>query len=67
MGQIGVASDNNENNALGMAKAFLHYNRYETTRDVCRRIEALTADLLLEVANEVMDEPQLSVLTYGMS
>ncbi len=30
IGQIGVASDNNENNALGMAKTFLHYNKYDT-------------------------------------
>lgn len=28
IGQIGVASDNFENNALGMAKTFLHYHKY---------------------------------------
>lgn len=42
IGQIGVASDNNENNALGMAKTFLHYNKYESSESVFRRIEALT-------------------------
>ena len=51
IGQIGVASDNNENNALGMAKTFLHYNKYESSESVFRRIEALTAEGLLEVAN----------------
>ena len=51
IGQIGVASDNNENNALGMAKTFLHYNKYESYESVFRRIEALTAEGLLEVAN----------------
>jgi Predicted Zn-dependent peptidases len=30
IGQIGVASDNNENNALDMAKSFLHYNKYDS-------------------------------------
>jgi predicted Zn-dependent peptidase len=49
IGQIGVASDNNENNALGMAKTFLHYNKYESSESVFRRIEALTAEGLLEV------------------
>ena len=64
IGQIGVASDNHERNALGMAKTFLHYNRYESQEAVCRRIEALTSDLLLEVANEMFAEEYLSRLIY---
>ena len=64
IGQIGVASDNHESNALGMAKTFLHYNRYESQEAVCRRIEALTSDLLLEVANEMFAEEYLSRLIY---
>lgn len=31
IGQIGVASDNFENNALGMAKTYLHYHKYESS------------------------------------
>ena len=62
IGQIGVASDNNENNALGMAKTFLHYNKYESSESVFRRIEALTAEGLLEVANEMFAEEYLSTL-----
>ena len=64
IGQIGVASDNNENNALGMAKTFLHYNKYESSESVFRRIEALTAEGLLEVANEMFAEEYLSPLIY---
>ena len=64
-GQLIVASDNNEANALGMAKTFLHYNRYESLSDVFRRIDALTPDLLLDVAGEMLDEDRLSVLVYG--
>ena len=64
IGQIGVASDNNENNALGMAKTFLHYNRYESQAAVCRRIGELTSSQLLEVANEVLEENYLSKLVY---
>ena len=64
IGQIGVASDNNENNALGMAKTFLHYNRYESQEAVCRRIDSLTADELWEVANEMLAEDYLSALIY---
>lgn len=64
IGQIGVASDNNENNALGMAKTFLHYNRFETSESVYRRIEKLTAEELQEVANEMFAEDYLSTLIY---
>ncbi len=64
IGQIGVASDNNENNALGMAKTFLHYHKYESPESVFKRIEALTAEDLLEVANEMFAEEYLSTLIY---
>ena len=64
IGQIGVAGDNNENNALGMAKTFLHYHKYETAEAVCKRIEALTPALLREVANEMLSRDNLSTLIY---
>ena len=64
IGQIGVASDNFENNALGMAKTFLHYHKYESSELVFKRIEELTAEMLLEVANEMFAEEYLSTLIY---
>lgn len=64
VGQIGVASDNFENNALGMAKTYLHYHKYESSEFVFRRIEELTAEQLLEVANEMFAEEYLSTLIY---
>lgn len=64
IGQIGVASDNNENNALGMAKTFLHYNKYESSESVYQRIEEITSESLLEIANEMFAEEYLSTLIY---
>lgn len=64
IGQIGVASDNFENNALGMAKTFLHYHKFESSELVFKRIESLTAEQLLEVANEMFAEEYLSTLIY---
>ena len=64
IGQIGVASDNAENMALDMGKAFLHYKRVESPEEVFKRIEALTPEIMLEVANEMFDEDQLSTLIY---
>lgn len=64
IGQIGVAGDNFENNALDMGKTFLHYDRFEEHQEVFKRIEALTAEHLLEIANEMFDESYLSTLIY---
>ncbi|MDR0988277.1 MAG: insulinase family protein [Prevotellaceae bacterium] len=64
IGQIGVASDHNENNALGMAKRFLHSGRTEPPEALFARIEALTAGELLEVAGEVLAAGRLSMLVY---
>jgi len=64
MGQIGVSRDNRENNALGMAKSFLHYNRYVTPESVYKEIEDITSSQLLEVANEVFGEKNISTLIY---
>lgn len=64
VGQAGVASDNNENEALGMARTFLHYNKYVTFQDFCSRIEAMTVDQFLEVAHNMLSEDALSTLVY---
>lgn len=64
IGQIGVASDNFENNALDMGKCFLHYGKYDSREEVYRRIEELTASQLQEIANEVLTEEYLSQLIY---
>lgn len=64
IGQIGVAGDNFENNALDMGKCFLHYRRNEDKSEVFQRIESLTAHQLLEISNEVFAESYLSTLVY---
>ena len=43
IGKIKLASDNFENNALDMAKCFLHYGKYEEKEEVFRRIDNLTS------------------------
>ncbi|GHT38877.1 peptidase M16 [Endomicrobiia bacterium] len=63
-GQLGIANEQNENIALGMAKSFLHFNKYENLSQIYQRIDALTADFLLEIANEVYDENHLFSMTF---
>ena len=64
IGQIGVARDNAESTALGMAKTFLHYGKVDDPQELFQRIEALTAQELWEVSNEMFDEKRLSTLIY---
>jgi hypothetical protein len=47
-----------------MAKTFLHYNRFVTTEEVYKNMDRLTPAQLLEVANEVFGEQNLSTLVY---
>lgn len=63
-GQLGVSSDQSENLALGMGKSFLHFDRYDNLAEVYRKIDRLTADLLLEIANDIFREDNLNQLIY---
>jgi predicted Zn-dependent peptidase len=63
-GQLGIANDNKENVALRLGKNFLHFNKYNTLPQTYLKIEALTAEGLLEIANEIYDEKQLFSLIY---
>lgn len=64
IGQVGVASDNFESSALGMAKTFLHYGTYEGSDALYRRIESLTAQELWDISNELFAPDNLTTLIY---
>jgi len=63
-GQLGISSDNNESVALRLGKNFLHFNRYDSLPQTYQKIEALTAEDLLETANEIYAEDRLFSLVY---
>jgi Predicted Zn-dependent peptidases len=64
IGQLSVSGDNKEGLFLGLGKSFLHHNRYDTLSEAIEKIEKITADQLLEVANEIFAEDNLSTLIY---
>lgn len=64
IGQLGVANDNHENLFLGLGKSFLHYNHYDSMAQVAERIRKITAEEMLDVANEVFHPDRLSTLIY---
>lgn len=63
-GQIGVAFDNRENFALDFAKVFLHYGWRKDISALFKQIDAVTADDMVQVANEVFPHDRLTSLTF---
>lgn len=65
IGQIGVMSDNHENVALSLGKSFLHYNHFNSLEEIFNRINSISSDQIIEVANEIFDENNLFRLIYN--
>lgn len=63
-GQLAISFDSNLNDALSMAKSILVYNTVDTHEVLIRKIDALTAAEIREVANEVFSLSNMSMLIY---
>lgn len=63
-GQIALACDNRESFALDFAKSFLHYDWEKDIDALCRDIDALTAEQLYVVAQEMFAPETLTTLIY---
>lgn len=55
LGQIAISQEHNQSQMLGLGRSFLMFDRVQTWDEVMRRIDGLTADELLRIANEVFD------------
>lgn len=64
LGQIAIASDSNEYQMLRMGKSILLFNHVDSIKDTATKIEVLSSSDLLEVANEILERKQLSILQY---
>lgn len=63
-GQIGIACDNKENFALDFGKSYLHYGWERDITSLYRHIDAVTPESIQIVAEEIMQERQLTTLIY---
>lgn len=63
-GQLAIAAEQAENNALARAKFFLHTGTFKTVEERCREIQALTPDALHKIACEVLDPARLCTLIF---
>ncbi|MDD3569070.1 MAG: pitrilysin family protein [Bacteroidales bacterium] len=64
IGQMAIASENNESLMLSVARSYMFYNSVESYSDINARIEAITTDDLLRVANEILSPESLTTLIY---
>lgn len=64
-GQLSIAYENKESRALNMGKNLLYYNKCEPLSDFLTKIEAVDAMQLCEVASEVFNPSELSLLVYS--
>jgi len=64
IGQIGIARDNHENLALSLGKSFFHFNHFNDIKETITKIDSITGNEILEVANEIFDDKNLNYLIY---
>jgi predicted Zn-dependent peptidase len=64
IGQIAIGAEINENQMFSIGRSYLLFNRVDTLEEITEKIESITAEELLEVANEIFDEKKLSQLIY---
>ncbi|MBC8083891.1 MAG: insulinase family protein [Hymenobacter sp.] len=64
MGQMAMAEESNGGMMQLLAKSTLDIGRVETINEIFDRVRAVTAPELLELANDILREDNLSVLQY---
>jgi predicted Zn-dependent peptidase len=64
LGHIAISSESNENYMLSMGKSLMIFNKIESLEETSRKIEAITATQLTDIANEVLDANRMSTLIY---
>lgn len=63
-GQIAISTESHEDLMLAIGKSYLLYNKVDPLSVVFKKIDAISAEALLEVANETLNENQMSTLVY---
>jgi predicted Zn-dependent peptidase len=64
IGQLAIAQESNLANMLAIGKSYLLQNRFEPIEAIIARIQATTAEELIEIANEIFNPQILSSLTF---
>jgi predicted Zn-dependent peptidase len=63
-GQLAISAENQENNALAMAKQMLYHHRAPQWQETFEKVKQITPSQLQEVANEVFAPDKIYTLLY---
>ena len=63
-GQMAISAENQENNALAMAKQMLYYHHAPAWQETFAKVQQIIPEQLQEVANEVFDAKKIATLQY---
>jgi predicted Zn-dependent peptidase len=63
-GQLALASEGGANLMQALGKSLLNHGRIDTTEEILREIDGITAEQALEVANQCFEEDKMAVLVY---
>lgn len=65
IGQIAITNEAKLNEMIALGRTALFFDEVESAEESIARLEALTADEILSVANEVLIPDQMSTLIFG--
>ncbi|MDX2414857.1 MAG: insulinase family protein, partial [Bacteroidales bacterium] len=63
-GNLARSYENHESYMLSMGKSLLAFDSIDPLTEVYQKIDAISPEDLLDIANEVFDEQKLSTLIY---
>jgi predicted Zn-dependent peptidase len=64
IGQLAISAETREDLMLSIGKSYLFFNKVDTLEAIFEKIEQITASEIMDIANEIFDESQNSVLIY---
>jgi predicted Zn-dependent peptidase len=64
IGQIALAEENRMSLIISMAKSLLDFGHIDSLEDIFARINAVTAEDLLEISNEIFDNDRMITLLF---
>jgi predicted Zn-dependent peptidase len=65
IGQLAISSESNEHLMLAIGKSLLVFGKVDSLKEITRKIEAVTANQIIEIANEILLKKELSVLKFS--
>ena len=64
IGQLAISTEIHEDLMLSIGKSYLFFNRVDSLETIFKKLEDISSSEIQEIANEIFDESQNSILIY---